>query len=123
MEKFKTVAVWVLSVLLAVGFIFIGVTMLINSEGKMTEGFEHFGYPDWFRVLIAVLYIAFGLLLLLPRFAWIGSGGLAVIMIGALVSHLRVKEYFPEPIGSVVCFLILALITYLRWPRSVSKTM
>jgi putative oxidoreductase len=123
MGKIKTIAVWVLSVLCALMFLAIGGMSLVNYNGQATEGFAHFGYPDWFRVLIAVLYLAGGLLLLLPRFAWMGSATLAVIMIGAVVSHLKEKEYFPEPLPGAVLFVILALITYVRWPRSASKTM
>jgi uncharacterized membrane protein YphA (DoxX/SURF4 family) len=122
MGNLKTVAIWVVSALLALMFVSLGAMTLINYEGQATDGFAHFGYSDWFRVLIAVLYLAGGLLLLLPRFAWIGSATLALIMIGAVVSHLKVEEYFPHPIPGAVLFVILALITYVRWPRSVSKT-
>ena len=96
--------------------------MLINADGKMTDAFAHFRYPDWLRVLVGVLDIAGGLLLLLPRFTWLGSATLSVIMIGAVVSHVRVEEYFPQTLPGAVLFVLLALITYLRWPRSVSKT-
>jgi putative oxidoreductase len=122
MGKIKTIAVWVLSALCALMFVALGGMSLVNYNGQATEGFAHFGYPDWFRVLVAVLYLAAGLLLLLPRFAWIGSATLAVIMIGAVVSHLKVEEYFPQPIPGAVLFVILALITYVRRPRAVSKT-
>jgi putative oxidoreductase len=122
MGKTKSIAVWVPSVLCALLFLAFGGMGLVNYNGQATDGFAHFGYPDWFRVLIAVLYLACGLLLLLPRFAWIGSATLAVIMIGAVVSHLKEKEYFPEPLPGAVLFVILTLIAYVRWPRSVSST-
>ena len=121
MGKFKTIAVWVLSALFAVLFVIIGVSMLIDYEGKASKGFADFGYPDWFRVLIGVLDIAGGLLLLLPRFAWLGSATLAAIMAGAVVTHLKAEQYFPEPLPAAVFFVILALITFMRWPRSANK--
>jgi uncharacterized membrane protein YphA (DoxX/SURF4 family) len=110
MGKTKSVAVWALSVLLALMFLAFGVMSLVNNKGQATEGFARFGYPDWFRILIGVLYVAGGLLLLLPRFAWIGSVMLAVIMVGAVVSHIRVEEYFPHTLPAAVLCVILLLI-------------
>jgi uncharacterized membrane protein YphA (DoxX/SURF4 family) len=120
MGKAKTIVVWVLSILCSLGFLFAGGAKLIDPV-KQGEQFAELGYPDWFRVLIAVLEIAGGLLLLLPRFAWIGSGMLAVIMVGAVVSVVRVGAP-ANAIPAAVFLVILLFITYARWPRSVSKS-
>ena len=89
MKTVKTIAVWVATVLCALMFVFAGTMGLVNYEGKASEGMAKFGYPDWFRILIGVLELAGGLLLLLPRFAWIGSSTLVVIMIGKASSAHR----------------------------------
>jgi hypothetical protein len=60
-------------------------------------------------------------MLLLPRVAWIGSGLLAVIMVGAVVSVARLGAY-ANAIPAAVLLVVLLFITYVRWPRSVSKS-
>jgi hypothetical protein len=58
--------------------------------------------------------------LVVPRLAWIGSGMLAVIMVGALVSLVRAGAYSDAP-APAVFLVLLVIITYARWPRSASR--
>src|SRR5438105_1527112 len=105
MQTAKTVALWVVSILCAAMFLFSGGSKFLKPE-EATKGFAHFGYPDWFRILIGVLEIGGALLLLFPRIAWVGSGMLAVIMVGAAFSHLKESE-FGNAVVPAVLFVVL----------------
>jgi uncharacterized membrane protein YphA (DoxX/SURF4 family) len=119
MQTAKTVVLWVATVLCAAMFLFAGGSKFLRPEDA-TEQFAKLGYPDWFRVLIAVLEITGAVLLLIPRVAWVGSGMLAVIMVGATYTLLKAGGY-GNAIVPAVFFIVLVLITYARWPRSAGK--
>jgi putative oxidoreductase len=120
MNTAKTVGLWVITVLCSLMFLFAGAVKFVDAA-KASEQFAQLGYPDWFRILIAVLEIAGAIVLLIPRLAWVGSGVLGVIMVGAVVSLVHVGAYTEAPVPAVV-FVVLLVITYVRWPHSVSKT-
>ena len=63
----------------------------INAEAAGKQ-FAQFGYPDWFRILIAVVEIGGGLTLLIPRMACYAVAALGVVMAGAVFTHLRQAE-------------------------------
>ena len=50
-SKAKNIAIWVVSVLLALEYAFSGVTKLIGME-EAVQGFRHAGYSDSFRLFI-----------------------------------------------------------------------
>jgi uncharacterized membrane protein YphA (DoxX/SURF4 family) len=114
MSKVKMIALWIVTVLCAAMFLFAGSFKFIYPDDARKQ-FEDLGYADWFRVLIGALEITGAVLLLLPRLAWIGSGMLGVIMIGAVVSVVRVGVY-EHALVPAVLFVALVWITYMRSP-------
>jgi uncharacterized membrane protein YphA (DoxX/SURF4 family) len=115
MATVKTIVVWALSVLCASVFLFAGSIKFVHFE-DFTKQFAEMGYAQWFVVVIGVLEISGAFVLLVPRVAWIGAGLLAVIMIGAVISLLRIDKSL-DAIAPAVIFLFLGLIAYARWPR------
>ncbi len=109
----KTIAVWVLSALLAALFLYAGVPKILGT-GEAPEHFAHWGYPAWFCVLIGLVEVAGGVALLVPPIAFYAAGMLGVVMIGAIYTHL-IKAAPGVPIPTV-CLILLALIAYLRRP-------
>lgn len=114
-SKTKTIALWVVTALLAGLFLFAGTMKFAASEAA--EQFAQLGYADWFRVLIGGLEIAGGLGLLLPRTARYAAVGLGVVMIGAVGTLLRVGAGGQAVVPFVV-LVLLAVVAYARWPRS-----
>ncbi|MCH8123986.1 MAG: DoxX family protein [Bacteroidetes bacterium] len=59
-----------------------------NPEGFWSHSFlETWGFPLWFMYFIGVLEFVSGILLLVPKLRPWGSGVLAVVMLGALVTR------------------------------------
>ena len=60
--------------------------------------FREFGLPDWLRDFVGIAKITCAILLLIgidrPRAAILGSAGIAILMAGAFLTHLRVKSSF-----------------------------
>lgn len=55
----------------------------------MAAVFDELGYAAWFRIAIGLAEIAIAVLLLVPRTSLLAASGLALLMIGAVVSELR----------------------------------
>jgi putative oxidoreductase len=103
----------VLSWLLALLFLFAGVTKLLGLVGSV-EGFEKMGYSSGFRLLIGVIETAGGVGLLMPALRRYAALGLVVIMIGAVWSLIGTPE---SPVMPGVVGLLLALIAAVDFRR------
>ncbi len=117
------VVLWVVQVALGALFLFGGGMKLFafDKYKKTTEARSHgkgLGFSKEFLTFIGVCEIAGGLGLILPMALQImpvltplAALGLAVIMLGATVFHLRRKD---SPAPTVVLFLLLGFVTYGR---------
>lgn len=105
-----TVALWVVSALLAALYAFAGGAKLLGTE-QVIENFERFGYADPFRLFIGACELAGALGLLVPRLATLAAGGLMLIMVGAAYTHVRVGE---APIPPLAAFLLLIVVFWFR---------
>lgn len=109
------VAVVVLRVLLALFFVFIAAKSL-SGDAQIATDFQRFGFPDWFRVAVAVFQILGAVLLFVPGFALVGCGVLAFVLVGAIVSHVR-----HDPLASALSplvFLVLVGVVALATRRA-----
>ncbi len=82
---------------------------VVRYENIIAE-FKHYGLPDWLRDLVGILKLTFALLLLVgiprPLLAMAGGLGIAALMAGAFLMHLRVKN----PLFKMLpCLTLLAL--------------
>jgi hypothetical protein len=61
---------------------------------NIIEEFKHYHYPNWLRDLVGILKISFAVLMLSTDSTQVivGSAGIAVLMIAALFTHLKVKN-------------------------------
>ena len=117
MSKPLRVGVWVLSVLLAFVFVMAGLPKLQGGPGQV-RAFAHWGYPDWFRIVVGVVELASGALLLIPRLAFFGALGIAAIMAGATYTHVvRVPQEAGRAPFTLTLLALAALVAYYRRPR------
>ncbi|MGH9789304.1 MAG: DoxX family protein [Candidatus Acidiferrales bacterium] len=114
MSKARTVALWVLQVLLAAQFLLAALPKLTNNPG-IVERFRQWGYPDHFYMLVGVVEVLGALGLLLPRVAMYGAVALMTIMVGASLTHL-VHQEFPRVAYTGTLLVLLALVGYARSP-------
>ena len=97
-----------LKVIAGVAIFFVWVVRYENIKKE----FEKYGFPTWFRDLVGILKISFVVLIQFPnaQYVQMGSGGITLLMIGAVITHFRVKNPFREYIPSIVMLLISLII-------------
>ena len=95
-----------LQALVAASIFFVWVVRYDNIIAE----FKQYGLPDWVRDLTGILKLTFALLLLIgierKALALAGGLGIAALMVGAFVTHLRVKN---SPAKMVPCLSLLVL--------------
>ena len=106
----------VLQVLVAAAVFFVWVPRYDNI---VTE-FRQWGLPDALRDLVGILKLACSLLLLVgierSRFAVIGGAGIAVLMAGAVATHLRHKSPPPRMLPSISLLAVALVIIWINAP-------
>jgi putative oxidoreductase len=112
MERFKTIAAWVLSIVLAVGFLAAGGSKLA-SQPFQVQLFQTLGFPGWFMYVTGILEIAGAIALLIPRYAVVGAGIIICVMVGALASLVTHAQMSLLP-PTVLLLVLAAVLGYLR---------
>ena len=112
--KGRVIVVWTLQLLLAGFFLMAGGTKLAASP-QIVQGFQEWGFSKGFLIFIGAVEALGGLALLVPRLSSGSAIGLMVIMVGAACTHLINGDSFGATLPSLVLFLLLGIVAYLRW--------
>jgi hypothetical protein len=84
-----------------------------GAAKSMKEEFEVYGLPDWFMKLIGFLKLTLAALLIagifVPDLIKPAAIGMAVLMLGAIVMHIKVKDSLVKSFPAF-SFLVLSLI-------------
>ncbi|MEK6419360.1 MAG: DoxX family protein [Burkholderia gladioli] len=107
----KTIAVWVLQILVGASFIAAGSAKLASAP-MMVQIFDHIGVGQWFRYVTGIVEVAGGIMVLIPRSSPVGGALLAVTMACAIVVHLLRIGGNPAP-----AFVLLVLSAAIVWLR------
>ena len=99
-----------LKIIVTVAILFVWFIRYNNIKKEFIE----YGYPTWFRDLVGILKISFSIMLHSAdsEVVVIGSLGIALLMFGAVITHIRVQSKFRKYIASVSMLLITMLIAY-----------
>lgn len=117
MRKYLLPAVlWLVSLFLTTVFVNAGWPKF-SAESGWGRAFANWGFPNWFRVLVGVIEVAGGLLLLVPRTAIYAAAALAVIMLGAMGTHIIADNNPAAIYHEAVPLALLGLVVYLRTRR------
>jgi putative oxidoreductase len=108
MSKGPRIALWVVSALLAVMFLFSGGMKLMHPD-QVKPMFVKYGYAAWFATFIGVCEALGGLGLLISQLAALAAGGLAIIMAGAVYTHVSHQEYQHGMIPLVLMVLLIGV--------------
>lgn len=122
------VFLWIVAGLLAAFFLAAGLTKLSQSKAKLNEN-PRMGWTKDFSagtlklIGAAELLGALGLILpgafdVVPVLVPLAASGLAVVMIGAIITHGRRKEFQPIIINTVVLILALVVAIFRFGPNS-----
>ncbi|MEO6741244.1 MAG: DoxX family protein [Chthoniobacteraceae bacterium] len=84
---------------------------------NLREEFAAYGLPFWFMCVIGVLKVGLALSLLaaiwIHRVAQPAAIGLGVLMLGAFVMHLKVKDPIKKALPSIAVLAMCAAIAFL----------
>jgi uncharacterized membrane protein YphA (DoxX/SURF4 family) len=106
-------SLWIPTLFLVYVFATQGVAKFSDTSG-WARAFAVWHYPVWFRILVGVCEVAAAILLLTRRTASIGATLIALVMLGAMATH--VHRGHPEQVTSEVLPLTLSLIVLRgRW--------
>lgn len=117
MSKGKTVASWIIQIMIAVLFLMMGGQKLMG-EAEVTANFARWGFPAFMQYIIGFFEVLGAIGLLIPRLAGAAATGLILIMLGALGTHLMHNEFDMVPIP-VVVMVLLGIVAYLRGPLTI----
>lgn len=122
------VFLWIVAGVLAAFFLAAGLTKLGQSKAKLGENPQMAWTKDFSagtlkligaaEALGALGLILPGVLDLAPVLVPLAATGLAIIMLGAIVTHGRRKEYQPIVINTVVLILAVVVAIFRFGPNS-----
>ena len=107
----------ILQVLLGIGFILFGYQKFTSEE--MKKGFEYFGYSDSFRLFTGFFEIASAVVIMIG--IWVAPlatiGGLMIVatMIGAIMTHIKIKDKIQGMLMPIVLLAMGIVVTALNW--------
>ena len=113
--KTTKILFYVFTLLFSVMMIFSAYAYFTSSEAK--ESFHHIGFPDYFRIELAIAKIL-GVIALLPpvpgRVKEWAYAGFGINLISAAIAHAAIGDPFQNILGPVIFFLLLvgSYITY-----------
>ena len=94
----------IVSIILAVVFIASGGAKLAGLAFEVAA-FERWGYPLWFMYATGLIEVVGGIGLLVKRLAALAAFGLAVVMIGAVATHVVHAEWGMLMLASIILWL------------------
>lgn len=103
-----------LQALVAASIFFVWVVRYFN----IVEEFKQYGLPNWLRDLVGILKMTFALMLLIGiergPFAVVGGVGIALLMLAAVVTHLRVKNPVFKMLPSLTLMIFSIVIAWIN---------
>ena len=116
--KTNKIAYWVSSSIIALMMTFSAYMYFVQPAVK--EGFHHLGFPDYFRVELAIAKLLGAILLLAPLGAKVKEwayAGFAITFVSAIVSHLAVGDPGQAVVMPFVMLFLLGISYYTNLKR------
>ena len=81
---------------------------------SITKEFDHYKLPEWFRDFVGILKLSFSVMILYNNneLVMVGCVGIIVLMVGAIGTHIRVKNPFHKTIPAVAVLGLCVAILY-----------
>ena len=89
------------------------------TSPEVSKGFQHVGFPDFFRVELGIAKAIGVLLLLLPlprNFKEWGYAGFFITFVSALIAHAAIGDSISGMMGPILA-LVLLLVSYFSYQR------
>ncbi len=108
------IAATILSVLLAAVFLAAGVPKLIGAEPLILQAAAMRGFPEWIRIVVAVVEVIGAIGLLIPATSAVAAMLLALLMIPAAITQRVSGE--PGILVPALLFVLLLVLAAIRRP-------
>jgi uncharacterized membrane protein YphA (DoxX/SURF4 family) len=86
---------------------------------NIVQKFKQYRYPDWLRDLVGILKMSFSLMLLIgierAPFAVVSGMGIALLMLAAVLAHLRVKNPVFKMLPSPTLLVFSVAIAWINY--------
>jgi uncharacterized membrane protein YphA (DoxX/SURF4 family) len=108
---------WISTVLVAL--MMINSAVMYFTKPEMTQAFAHLGFPDYFRVELAVLKLIGAVVLLTPlttRIKEWAYAGFAIVFVSAFIAHTAMGDPVANRAMPLV-FLVVLLVSYITYHR------
>jgi uncharacterized membrane protein YphA (DoxX/SURF4 family) len=121
--KTNKITYWTATVIVSIMMLFSAYSYLANPA--VAQGFHHLGFPDYFRVELAIAKLIGAVLLLAPfaiRIKEWAYAGFAITFISAFVAHTVSGDPVANRLGPIV-FLILLVTSYITYHKLPGKSL
>jgi putative oxidoreductase len=115
-RSLNTVVVWVVDVLVAVLFLYVGVPKILGLETTFFQFAAMRGFPDWLRIVVGICEVVGAIALLIPRLSAAAALGLALLMIPAAITQVMSGE--PGVYIPIILFVVLLILAERRNPTA-----
>ncbi len=102
----RNVLLWAVQIVVGAAFLLAGAFKLAGSPPMLSE-FEAIGMGQWLRYLTGFLEVVGAGLLWTPRYSSMGGALLALVMVGAVLTHLFILGGSPVPAATLGIFSLL----------------
>ncbi len=113
------IAATILSVLLAGVFLAAGVPKLIGAEPLILQAAAMRGFPEWIRIVVAVVEVIGAIGLLIPATSAVAATQLALLMVPAAITQRVSGE--PGILVPAVLFVALLVLAAMRRPEALRQ--
>jgi putative oxidoreductase len=111
------IAAIVLQVILALMFLM--ATFAKFWDKRQVEAFEHYGYPQWFRIVTGIVELigAVGMIVGIwyPAVAPLAGLWLGITMLVAAITHIRAKDPAKSLLFPVILLVLNVLVVLFQW--------
>jgi hypothetical protein len=117
--KSNKIIYWVSTAILGLMMLFSAYSYFTNPE--MAQAFQHFGFPNYFRIELGTAKILGALVLLIPQIParikeW-SYAGFAITFISAAIAHYSSGDPFSVIIMPIT-FLIILVVSYIYFHKT-----
>jgi uncharacterized membrane protein YphA (DoxX/SURF4 family) len=89
----------------------------VIASSRMAADFARWGFPEWARYAVGTVEMVAAGLLLVPRATRLAAVFLAVVMVGALLTHAVHREW-DRALVPLVLLVLLGGVAVIDTPRS-----
>lgn len=119
MQKNKIIY-WTTTAIVSLMMLFSAYSYLTNEE--MKNAFVHLGFPNYFRVELAIAKILGAFVLLIPvitkRIKEFAYAGFFIVFVSAFIAHLSSGDSISVAIMPI-SFLVILLVSYIYYQKNI----